>query len=118
MAAKDEVGRYGEDVAARTLTEQGWEVLARNWRCAQGELDIVAVDSGELVAVEVKTRRGAAYGSPQEAVTWRKLHRIRGLIAAWLASQDRRFPGVRVDVMAVTVGRAGAARIEHLRGVE
>ncbi|WP_061964386.1 YraN family protein [Demequina aurantiaca] len=118
MAAKDEVGRYGEDVVARVLTEQGWEVLARNWRCPDGELDIIAVDGGDLVAVEVKTRRGSAFGSPQEAVTWRKLHRIRRLIAAWLASQDRSFPGVRVDVVAVTVARAGAATVEHLRGVE
>lgn len=118
MAAKDEVGRYGEDVAARSLMAQGWEVLVRNWRCADGELDIIAVDGACLVAVEVKTRRSAAYGSPQEAVTWRKLHRIRRLTAAWLASQERAFPAVRVDVLAVTVARAGAAQIEHLRGVE
>jgi putative endonuclease len=118
MAAKDEVGRYGEDVATRSLAEQGWEVLARNWRCPDGELDILAVDGDALVAVEVKTRRSSRYGSPQEAVTWRKLHRIRRLTAAWLASQDRRFSAVRVDVIAVTVARAGAASIEHLRGVE
>lgn len=118
MAAKDEVGRYGEDVAARILTEQGWEVLARNWRCPDGELDIVALDGEELVAVEVKTRRNAAYGSPQEAVTRRKLNRVRRLTAAWLGAQDRVFAAVRVDVVAVTVARAGAAQIEHLRGVE
>lgn len=118
MAAKDEVGRYGEDVAARDLAEQGWEVLARNWRCSDGELDIIAVEGDTLVAVEVKTRRTATYGSPQEAVTWRKLTRIRRLIAAWLAAQDRRFAAVRVDVVAVTVAGAGAASIEHLRGIE
>ncbi|WP_430867108.1 YraN family protein [Demequina aurantiaca] len=118
MAAKDEVGRYGEDLAARSLSEQGWEVLARNWRCAQGELDIVAVDGEYLVAVEVKTRRSAAFGSPQEAVTPRKLQRIRRLVSAWLASQDRSFPAVRVDVVAVTLPHAGAACVEHLRGVE
>jgi len=118
MAAKDEVGRYGEDVAARTLADQGWHVLARNWRCAEGELDIVAIDDGALVAVEVKTRRTSTFGSPQEAVTRSKLHRIRRLVAAWLASQPNSYPSVRVDVMAVTVARAGAAKIEHLRGVE
>jgi len=118
MAAKDEVGRYGEDVAARGLTEQGWEVLERNWRTTGGELDIIAVDHGTLVAVEVKTRRSSAYGSPQEAVTWRKLTRIRRLTAEWLAAQRRTFPAVRVDVIAVTVAHAGAASVEHLRGVE
>lgn len=118
MAAKDEVGRYGEDVVARQLAEQGWEVLARNWRCADGELDIIAVERGTLVAVEVKTRRSTAYGSPQEAVTWHKLNRIRRLVATWLSSQERRFAAVRVDVAAVTVAGAGAASVEHLRGVE
>ena len=117
MAAKDQVGRYGEDVAARYLTEGGWDVLARNWRCAWGELDIVAVDGDEMVAVEVKTRRSAAFGSPQEAVTHEKLARLRRLAAAWLDQQPRRFAGVRVDVIAVTVPRAGAARVEHLRAV-
>lgn len=118
VAAKDEVGRYGEDVVARRLAADGWEVIARNWRCPQGEIDIVAIDGDDLVIVEVKTRRSAAFGSPQEAVTGEKLRRLRRLAAAWLAGQERRFPGVRIDVAAVTVGRAGAASVEHLRGVQ
>ena len=117
MAAKDEVGRYGEDVAARHLSEAGWEVLARNWRCEWGELDIVAVDADELVAVEVKTRRSTSFGSPQEAVTHAKLKRLRRLAAAWLDQQSRSFGGVRIDVIAVTVERAGAAHVEHLQAV-
>ncbi|PKQ25101.1 MAG: YraN family protein [Actinobacteria bacterium HGW-Actinobacteria-4] len=118
MAVKDQVGRYGEDVAARYVRESGWDVLARNWRCADGELDIVALDGGELVAIEVKTRRTGTFGSPAEAVTRRKLRRLRRLVAAWLGSQQQSFAGVRVDVIAVTVAKAGAAQIEHLRGVE
>lgn len=117
MAAKDEVGRFGEDVAERYVREQGWEVLARNWRCPHGELDLVAVDGDELTAVEVKTRRSHAYGAPEEAVTAEKLARLRRLTGAWLASQGRSFAGVRIDVIAVTIPRAGAATVEHLRGV-
>lgn len=117
MAAKDEVGRYGEDVAARALADLGWELLARNWRCAFGEIDIVAADGDEAVVVEVKTRRGAAFGSPAEAVTRAKVSRLKHLAAAWLATQERRFEGVRIDVVAVEVARAGAAYVEHLRGV-
>jgi putative endonuclease len=117
MAAKDEVGKHGENVVARRLEAQGWELLARNWRCELGELDIIAVDGEDLVAVEVKTRRSAAFGTPQEAVTGDKLARLRRLTAAWLSSQDRRFAGVRIDVVAVTLPRAGAAQVEHLRGV-
>lgn len=117
MRAKDAVGRYGEDVAARFVAAQGWTVLARNWRCADGELDIVALDGDELVAVEVKTRRSTAYGHPAEAVTYRKLARLRRLTARWLSEHDVRARSVRVDVVAVVVPRAGAAQVEHLVGV-
>lgn len=116
MAAKDAVGRYGERVVAERLQSLGWEVVDRNWRCALGELDIVAVDRGCIVAVEVKTRRSATYGSPLEAVTPVKIARIRKLLAAWLASQDRTFADVRIDVVGVTLPGAGAAQIEHVRG--
>src|SRR5690606_1012135 len=111
MAAKDEVGRYGEDVAARALREAGWELLARNWRCAEGEIDIVAIDGDCLVVVEVKTRRSHSFGLPQEAVTHAKLARLRRLTAAWLAGQARHFQNVRIDVLAVTVAGAGAAEV-------
>ncbi len=116
MAAKDAVGRYGERVVAERLAALGWEVLDRNWRCAHGELDIVAVDHGCVVAVEVKTRRTATFGSPLEAVTPAKVARIRRLLAEWLASQPRTFEEVRIDVVGVTLPSAGAAQLEHLRG--
>ena len=118
MAAKDEVGRHGEDVVARALEEQGWEVLARNWRCPLGEIDIVARDGGDAVAVEVKTRRSATFGSPVEAVTRVKVARLRRLAAAWLAGQDDHFDGIRIDVVGVTLPPAGAAVLTHVRCVE
>ncbi|WNM23427.1 YraN family protein [Demequina capsici] len=117
MAAKDAVGRYGEDVAARRLEELGWRMLDRNWRCARGELDIVAVDGASLVVVEVKTRRGSAMGSPLEAVTPRKLSKLRTLTAAWLAAHEGRWSEVRIDVIAVTLPRAGGPTLEHLKAV-
>jgi len=117
MAAKDEVGRHGERIVARLLEEQGWELLARNWRCELGELDLVAREGDCLVAIEVKTRRSSAYGSPQEAVTAAKLRRLRRLVGAWLERQERSFRELRIDVCAVTLPRSGAAVVEHLRGV-
>ncbi|MBD7918891.1 YraN family protein [Cellulomonas sp. Sa3CUA2] len=117
MRAKDAVGRYGEDVATAFVTQAGWTVLARNWRCPEGELDIVALDGDEVVAIEVKTRRSTAYGHPAEAVTHRKLARVRRLTARWLSEHDVRARSVRVDVIAVLVQRQGAARVEHLVGV-
>lgn len=117
MRAKDAVGRYGEDVAAAHVEASGWRVLDRNWRCRYGELDLVGLDGDELVVVEVKTRRSTAYGTPAEAVTWRKLARLRRLAAQWLADHDVRARSVRVDVIAVLVPHSGAASLEHLRGV-
>src|SRR5690606_29473425 len=90
MRATDAVGRYGEDVAAAHLVAVGMRVLERNWRGTRGELDIVADDAGELVVVEVKTRRGSGFGHPAEAVTAPKLARIRRLTGQWLASHEHR----------------------------
>jgi len=118
MAAKDAVGRHGETVVARSLERDGWEVLARNWRTARGELDLVARDGNTVVAVEVKTRRGTDYGSPLEAVTPAKVARLRQLLAAWLAEQSKSYPDVRIDVVGVLLPRAGAAQLEHVRGIE
>ena len=117
MRAKDAVGRYGESVAARYLLAAGWEVLDRNWRGRDGELDIVARQAGALVVVEVKTRRGLGFGHPAEAVTPRKLARLRRLTAQWLAAHDAHPCSIRIDVIAVLVPRSGAARVEHLVGV-
>ena len=117
MRAKDAVGRYGEDVAEAHVLGRGWQVLERNWRCRDGELDLVAMDGDELVVVEVKTRRSIAYGHPAEAVTAAKLARVRRLAALWLRAHDVHPRSVRVDVIAVLLPRAGAAQVDHLVGV-
>jgi putative endonuclease len=111
------VGRYGEDVATRHLVESGMVVLARNWRCDLGEIDVVARDGDTLVVCEVKTRRGLDYGTPLEAVTARKMVRLRRLTARWLAESGQHPPDVRIDVVSVLVRAQGAAVVEHLRGV-
>ncbi|WP_402467759.1 YraN family protein [Isoptericola aurantiacus] len=117
MRAEDAVGRHGEEVAARHLVERGYELLDRNWRGTAGELDLVALDGGTLVVVEVKTRRGTAYGHPAEAVTPAKLRRIRRLTAQWLHEHPGPRRAVRVDVVAIVLPRRGAAQVEHLTGV-
>lgn len=116
MRAKDVLGREGEELAAAYLQEQGMRVLARNWRCRAGELDIVALDGHELVAVEVKTRRSLAYGHPFEAVTPVKLARLRALGLAWRAEHGVRFP-LRIDAVAVVSDGGTEPVVEHLRGV-
>jgi putative endonuclease len=117
MRAKDAVGRYGEDVAARHLQRAGWQLLDRNWRGPDGELDIVALDGTALVTVEVKTRRGVGFGHPAEAVTPRKVARLRRLTAQWVAAHEVRPRSIRIDVIGVVLPRSGAAQVEHLVGI-
>lgn len=121
MGATAAVGRYGEDVAARHLAEAGWTIVERNWRCRDpelgGELDIVALDGQTLVAVEVKTRRSLRAGDPLEAVTPAKLRRLRRLASRWCAERGPSVAHLRLDVVAVTLPKRGAARVTHVVGV-
>ena len=111
------LGRYGEELAARYLTEQGWQVVDRNWRCPHGEIDLVARDGDCLVFCEVKTRRTERFGGAVEAVDHRKAARLRRLVAAWLQSHDERAPRVRIDVIGILRPRHGPAQLRHLVGV-
>ena len=115
MRAKDAVGRYGEDVAARHLVDAGLKIVERNWRCAEGEIDIIAVDRGALVFVEVKTRSSDRCGVPAEAVTRRKADRLRRLALLWLREHPAGGVDVRFDVVSVLRRTSGAAVVEHLR---
>jgi len=114
---RQRLGEYGEELAARWLSEHGMVVLDRNWRCAQGELDLVLRDGPDLVACEVKTRSGVRCGTPQEAVTPAKLERLQRLIARWADDHGLRPPGIRIDVIAVTKPRDGEPKVEHVRGL-
>ena len=102
MAYKQALGRWGEERVVRWYRRHGFEVLDRNWRCRQGELDVI-VRRGPVVAVcEVKTRSSNAYGTPAEAVNWQKQRRIRWLAAQWLSEQERRgVVQLRFDVAEV-----------------
>lgn len=117
MAAKDELGRRGETLAAEHLTAIGFRLIERNWRCAQGEVDLVLEEGDELVFVEVKTRSSLAFGHPLEAITAQKLARLRRLSAAWCDSHEGWYPRVRIDAVAVLSPPDGATRIDHVRGV-
>ncbi len=114
------IGRIAEDLAARRLRARGWRILERNARTRLGELDIVALDRGCLVFVEVKAgRRGSDYGPerPVLAVGPRKQSRLRRLAGAWMAANRSRarFREIRFDAIGVSFGRPDEAPgIEHL----
>ncbi len=118
MRVKDAVGRFGEDLAADYLGDAGLRILERNWRCRDGELDIVAVDGEVLVFVEVKTRSGVGFGDPAEAVNRAKVSRLRRLAVRWLVEHDDTYwPQLRFDVVAVVRLGPGGPSVRHLPGV-
>lgn len=117
MAAKDILGRRGEAIAARHLISRGLTIVERNWRCGQGEIDLVARDRGELVFVEVKTRSSTAYGHPLEAITPRKLARLRRLAGAWCLAHPGEAGDIRIDAVAIIAPRTGEVDVEHLERV-
>lgn len=95
------LGNWGEQRVARWYEQRGYEVVARNWRCRQGELDLVARRGGTVVFCEVKTRSSPAFGVPAEAVTRPKQLRIRRLATAWLAECGAGYAELRFDVAGV-----------------
>jgi putative endonuclease len=97
-----ETGRWGEDLAAAWYVGRGYRLLARNWRCPAGELDLVVGRGRLVVVVEVKARRSDAYGPAAAAVGANKQQRLRRLAAEWLAATGVRGVEVRFDVVAIT----------------
>lgn len=116
MAAKDVLGKAGEELAAQFLLQRAYEILDRNWRCSQGEIDLIARHEGVIVFVEVKTRSTGAFGHPFEAITPSKLARLRRLASTWCSQAQLLSSRIRIDAIAV-IGAGEDASIEHLRGV-
>ena len=108
-ATNRELGAWGEELAARHFRARGIDVLDRNWRCRQGEIDLVCWDPRRqaLFACEVKTRREGGSVPSLESVSRLKLARLRLLLAQWLANHDHRAAAVAVDVVAITVSGSG-----------
>jgi putative endonuclease len=112
------LGKSGEQAAAEYLEAHGLRILDRNWRCADGEIDIVAVERHVLVVCEVKSQTsGMRYGSPLEAVSRAKRARLRRLAVQWLNAHGVRFDQVRIDVVGLVYEGTGGFTIEHIRGV-
>ncbi len=114
-APRQRLGRWGEGVAATHLTALGYTIVARNWRCAAGEIDLVARDGETLVFVEVKTRRGRAYGAPEEALTPRKAQKLLQLGAQYCAEHELSDVNWRIDLVAIELDARGLLlRCEHI----
>ncbi len=119
QAQRKALGDFGERLAARRLSDEGYVVLDRNWRCDEGEIDIVVRDGATLVVCEVKTRSSDAFGTPLEAVTAVKAARLYRLGRRWLKAHPelRQLRAVRIDVVTVVRRQRGCADVQHLVGV-
>ena len=109
------LGRWGENFAAEYLAAAGYVILARNWRCRGGEIDLVARDGDDVVFVEVKTRRGQGYGAPEEALTPHKAQKLLQLGRQYVSDHDLEDVSWRIDLVAVELDARGRLlRCEHI----
>jgi putative endonuclease len=109
---KQRLGRWGEDAAARYLTERGYKVIARNVRTEFGEIDLIAKQGDQLVFVEVKARSGSQFGQPEEAVTQTKQEHLVNAAESYLQTNPHA-EDWRVDVLAIRRNASGKLEIVH-----
>ncbi|HEY5848641.1 MAG TPA: YraN family protein [Microlunatus sp.] len=119
--SKQQVGVRGEDLAAAELERQGLAVIARNWRCRTGEIDIIAVEQVDgwttLVFCEVKCRTGLGFGHPLEAITWAKIRKLRQLAAEWMNVHQVQASAIRLDAIGVVMLPGQEPELSHVRAI-
>lgn len=109
------VGKQAEEVAVRYLQEQGYRIIAQNWYCTTGELDIIAYDLSQLVIVEVRSKReGSKYGTALEAITPSKVKQVRKTAFYYLYKTGNSEANIRFDVIAITTNHDGTSHINHI----
>ena len=113
-SARAGLGAAGESLVAAWYRRAGYDVVDRNWRCRDGELDLVVARAGTVVFCEVKTRAGTTYGAPYEAVTVRKQRRLRALALRWLHAHPGHWRALRFDVGSVVRGERGRLLVDVL----
>ena len=116
--SRQKLGRWGESVAATHLEANGFAILHKNWRCRQGEVDLVAQKGESLHFVEVKTRRGRGKGSPEEAITSKKAQKLINTALAYIGEHELDDADWQVDLIAVELDSHGKLiRCEHLPNI-
>ncbi|MBF8280903.1 MAG: hypothetical protein HW383_676 [Candidatus Magasanikbacteria bacterium] len=117
--SKKEIGALGERMAAEFLTRHGYKILARNFFCRVGEIDIVARSSdGAIVFVEIKTRSGVGFGAGEEAIDWRKIRKMRRAAAIFLSQFPAASSELRFDSVSVALNwQTRRAKVRHIEGV-
>jgi putative endonuclease len=116
-SARSQLGAQGESIAAAHLEAQGMRIVDRNFHSRYGEVDLIAEQGEEIIFVEVKTRRTAAYGTPEESVTPRKRQRLLITAQTYLQQHALDQRPWRIDVVAITLQRSGPAVINHIQAI-
>ncbi|MNJ41507.1 hypothetical protein D3C77_364330 [compost metagenome] len=112
---RKETGKKAEEFAANHLLAQGYRIIATNWYCRSGELDIIAKHLSQLVIVEVRSKReGSVYGTALEAITPSKIKQVRNTAAYYLHQSGNSNADIRFDVIAVTMNVDGTYHINHI----
>jgi putative endonuclease len=112
---RKEVGARGEKLAADLLKKRGYKILQHNFRCREGEIDIVAQRGECLVFVEVRTKKNTAFGTPEESVTLSKREKLISLVDIYLQACDQAPVSWRIDVVAVELAPDNkVSRLEHI----
>ncbi|ASS75675.1 YraN family protein [Tumebacillus algifaecis] len=118
VRSRKQIGDLGEQIASDWLTQQGYHLIARNWRCQAGELDIIAAEGDTLLFLEVRTRTTfTRFGTAEESVDWRKQRQVRQLAVHYLSTEQFRYKRFRFDVIVVYLQRDSEQilQIRHLR---
>ena len=108
-----DTSQLGERVAEQHLVKLGHRIVTRNFRCPYGEIDLITEDAGELVFVEVRTRRSTAFGSPEESITPTKQARMARCAMTYLSSHPA--PRWRIDVVAIQLESSRVTRLDHYK---
>ena len=116
MAAHNELGKWGEDLAADYLQRKGYTIIERDWKSGKRDLDIIAQDGNVIVFVEVKTRRNRLYGEPEESIDYHKLQNLQQAISHYVKFKHIR-QEIRFDIISI-VGTVGTdPDIQHIQDV-
>lgn len=117
--SRREIGRLGEELAAAYLLRQGYQLVERNYHTRYGELDLICRQGDQLVFVEVRTRTGTSYGTPEESITRRKLRTLRTLVSVYLSQHPGMSHSLRIDAIAILLDREnlGVRQIKHYTNI-
>ena len=116
MNSKQETGKIGEEIAKNYLERKGYKIIERNFRCRQGEIDIIAMYSGKLIFVEVKTRTSDKYGTPGEAINQIKKMHIEKSAAQYLFHKKLFKTTIRFDAIEILI-KEGKCQINHIKQI-